>query len=101
MTFDQGQAFVKVLSVCRCQILAGVKLVVGCPVVSSAGNMRFWLHLCQAAGLQGAEAAVQGFSAAAQAGKEASTEYCHRYNTELMRKVRLHWIAMDVLEPDV
>ena len=73
---------------CRHQVLGGVKLVVGCPVVSSAGNMRFWLYLCQAARLKGADITIQGFAAAAQAGQEASTAYCHHYNTELMRKVR-------------
>lgn len=58
-------------------------------MVSSPGNMRFWLHLCQATKAPGAEEAIRGFSAAAKAGKEVSQAYCHEYNTELMRKVRL------------
>ena len=56
-------------------------------MISSAGNMRFWLHLCQAAKSPGAEEALQGFSTAAKAGKDSLAAYCHQYNTELMRKV--------------
>lgn len=60
-------------------------------MISSPGNMRFWLHLCQASKAVGAEEAIQGFSTAAKAGKETSAAYCHEYNTELMRKVTTHF----------
>lgn len=74
---------------CRHRCLGQAKLLVGCPMVSSPGNMRFWLNLCQAAKAPGAEETIQGFSAAAKAGKEVSRAYCLQYNTELMQKVKL------------
>ena len=83
---------------CRHRYLGQTKLVIGCPMISSPGNMRFWLHLCQASKAAGAEEAIQGFSTAAKAGKEISTAYCHEYNTELMRKVtRALWCHKQVV----
>ena len=79
---------VKVLCcVCRQQILGDTKLIIGCPMISSAGNMKFWLYLCQASSLAGSERAVAPFQQAAETGKESLAAYCQQYNADLVQKV--------------
>lgn len=73
---------------CRQQILGDTRLVVGCPMISSAGNMKFWLYLCQASSASGSDAAVEPFLQAAAQGKDSLAAYCQQYNTDLAHKVR-------------
>ena len=56
-------------------------------MISSAGNMKFWLYLCQASSSQGSEGAVAPFLQAAAKGKEALAAYCQQYNADLVHKV--------------
>ena len=72
---------------CRQQILGDTELVVGCPMISSAGNMKFWLYLCQASSAPGSDAAVETFLQAAANGKDRLAAYCQQYNTGLIHKV--------------
>ena len=72
---------------CRQQILGDTKLIVGCPMISSAGNMKFWLYLCQASSSQGSEEAVASFLQAAAKGKESLAAYSQQYNADLVHKV--------------
>ena len=58
-------------------------------MISSAANMSFWLHLCQATNLPGAAQVIQPFVEAAAKGKECLEEYCLQYNTDLLKKVSL------------
>ena len=71
----------------RQQILGDTKLVIGCPMISSAGNMKFWLYLCQASSLPGSEAAVAPFLQAAANGRESLAAYCQQYNAYMVQKV--------------
>lgn len=61
--------------------------MIGCPMISSAGNMKFWLYLCQASSLSGSEGAVAPFQQAAAKGKEALAAHCQQYNANLVHKV--------------
>ena len=62
-------------------------LLVGCPMISSAANMKFWLYLCQALHLPEADAAIEPFAAAAAQGKDCLDEHCLQYNTDLVQRV--------------
>ena len=73
---------------CRQHMLGDTKLVIGCPMISSAGNMKFWLYLCQASLEPAADTTVAPFRQAAAEGKEALAAYCQQYNTDLVHKVR-------------
>ena len=70
---------------CRRNLDKHVKLVIGCPMLSSAGNAAFWLRLCGASGQEGASALVNSFS---QAEAEGDTDkFCFNYNRSLVEKV--------------
>lgn len=68
-------------------MLGDTKLVIGCPMISSAGNMKFWLYLCQASSLPGSEAAVAPFLQAAAQSQESLAAYCQQYNAYMVKKV--------------
>lgn len=56
-------------------------------MISSAGNMKFWLYLCQASSSPGSEGAVAPFLQAAKKGKASLAAYCQQYNADLVHKV--------------
>ena len=56
-------------------------------MISSAGNMKFWLYLCQASSSLDSQGAVAPFLQAAAKGKESLSEYCQQYNADLVHKV--------------
>lgn len=68
-------------------LLGETKLIVGCPMISSAANMKFWLHLCQASNLPDAITAIKPFSDAAADGKLSLAGHCQEYNAALVHKV--------------
>lgn len=71
----------------RYRLLGETKLIVGCPMISSAANMKFWLYLCQASNLPEAVSAIKPFSDAAAEGKQSLAAHCQNYNADLVRKV--------------
>ena len=62
-------------------------MVVGVPMLTSVGNLQFWLHLCNATHADGAAALVRDFKAHEAEGKEALLNFCASYNRDLVRKV--------------
>lgn len=74
-------------SVQQQRLLGKTRLIVGCPMVSSAANMKFWLYLCRASHLPEAASAVQPFTDAAAEGKQCLAAYCQKYNADLVHRV--------------
>jgi len=75
----------------RQRVLGKTRLIVGCPMISSAANMRFWLYLCQASHLPEAASAVQPFTDAAAESKQCLAAYCQKYNADLAHRVSIAW----------
>jgi hypothetical protein len=67
------------------------KLVVGLPMLSSPGNLRFWITLCGCSAQDPDLAALLAdFERAAAAGKPQLRNFCREWNADLLRKVPLH-----------
>ncbi len=61
-------------------------IVVGVPMLTSVGNLRFWLQLCNSGALPGAAELVQEFQM--ESGDKAGfAEFTRAYNTKLVQKV--------------
>jgi len=82
-----SQIFTALCFLFRQRLLSDTKLIVGCPMISSAANMKFWLYLCQASNLPEATAAMKPFSDAAAKGKQSLAVCCQEYNANLMQQV--------------
>ena len=66
------------------------KLVVGLPMLSSPGNLRFWITLCGCSAQDPDLAALLAeFEDAAAAGKPQLRTFCRKWNADLLRKVPL------------
>lgn len=64
------------------------QLVVGLPIISSVGNLEFWLRLCNVRGLPEAQHLLASFPQASETARRASHEAAVRaWNAELIRKV--------------
>ncbi|DBB06699.1 TPA: hypothetical protein ACH3X1_012202 [Trebouxia sp. C0004] len=85
LLWDKFEAWIS--SVQKQMLLGNTRLIVGCPMVSSAANMKFWLYLCQLYHQPEAAAAVQPFTDAAAESKQCLALYCQKYNTDLVHKV--------------
>ena len=59
--------------------------MVGIPMVTSVGNLQFWLHLCNAASMPEAAALVKHFKA--KSGKDQFATFLKEYNRSLIEKV--------------
>lgn len=80
----------------------GAKLVVGLPMLSSPGNLRFWAALCGCS-VQDADLAalLADFEHAAAAGKLQLQRFCYEWNADLLCKVPLHMLhAVAALQKD-
>ena len=74
--------------------------MVGLPMLSSPGNLRFWITLCGCS-VQDADLAAMlaDFEGAAAAGKPQLRDFCRDWNADLLRKVllrvlpRRRWVA--------
>ena len=76
---------------CRRGLIQDTKLVVGLPMLSSPGNLRFWITLCGCSAQDSDLAAlVAAFEGAAAAGKPQLRDFCREWNARLLRKVLLH-----------
>lgn len=67
------------------------QLVLGMPIISSAGNLDFWLRLCGARGLPEAAALLASFPQAGDGsgGKAAHAAAVHDWNASLIQRVRV------------
>ncbi len=92
LLWDKFEAWINsVQSFFRQRLLGKTRLIVGCPMVSSAANMKFWLYLCQASHLPEAASAVQPFTDAAAESKQCLAAYCQKYNADLVHRVSTAW----------
>jgi len=84
----------KGLMCCRMGLLDGASVVVGVPMLTSVGNLRFWLQLCRSSGLPGAEEILQQFKGESS-DKARFAEFTRAYNADLVRKVGIdsNWIS--------
>lgn len=62
------------------------RVVVGIPMLTSTGNLRFWLHLCKAASNDGAAQLVQEFQGR-EGDKAEMARFTHAYNQSLIDRV--------------
>ena len=65
-----------------------LQLVLGVPVISSVGNLDFWLRLCSARSLPGAEQVLEAFPQQRGTSKAAHAAEVQQWNADLIRKVR-------------
>ena len=73
---------------CRLELSSQAKIVVGVPMLTSVGNLRFWLHLCQSSALSGAGELVQQFKD--KSGDRGQfSHFARAYNQDLIQKVFL------------
>lgn len=72
-------------------LLAATTLVLGAPMLSSAGNVAFWMALCGLGGshLAGGNELMRQFSAAEARGKAAAREWATEYNARSVQQVRV------------
>lgn len=71
------------------------RLVVGLPMLTSPGNLRFWAALCDCPrGDAGVAAVLADFERAAAAGKPQLRQFCREWNADLLRKVTLHIVLL-------
>ena len=61
-------------------------IVVGVPMLTSVGNLRFWLHLCKASAVPGAAELVQQFKDKS-GDKQQFAQFARAYNRDLIQKV--------------
>jgi len=71
----------------RIGALGRCHLVVGMPVLSSAGNLAFWLQLCGAQGTKWAPDEIERWKTAEAQGKEAFQEWRLQEHTEMLRRI--------------
>lgn len=75
---------------CRAALLpfsSQSQLVVGIPMVSSAGNLDFWLRLCGARGLPEAEELLSAFPRQGDLGKPAFEAAVKQWNADFIQRV--------------
>ena len=77
---------------CRQGLTEQCQVVVGVPMLTSAANLSFWLHLCNASGADGAIDLVREFKEH-EADKEDLAHFTRTYNRNLVQKVQI-WIAL-------
>lgn len=63
----------------------GARVLVGLPMLTSASAFAFWLDLCRAGHVPGAEAAVRSFRQADASGRGAA--FCQQYTADLINRV--------------
>lgn len=64
--------------------------MVGLPMLTSPGNLRFWAALCGCSREdEGLAAFMADFERAAAAGKPQLRQFCRDWNSDLLRKVML------------
>lgn len=65
------------------------RLVVGMPLISSSGNLAFWLSLAGCVGRPACRQLLAGFVEAEQSGgMQGAAQHCTRYNEDLLTQVR-------------
>lgn len=70
-------------------MIRDTRLVVGLPMLTSPGNLRFWAALCDCPrGDEGIAAVLADFERAAAAGKPRLQQFCREWNADLLRKVQ-------------
>ena len=73
---------------CRLGLSSQAAVVVGVPMLTSVGNLRFWLHLCHSSALPGAAELVQQFKDES-GDREQFAHFARAYNQNLIQKVIL------------
>lgn len=71
--------------------MASAHVVIGACMLTSARSADFWLQLCNARQLDGAEAIVAAFGKAEEAGRSALQQYCYDSAKEQVRQVCDHF----------
>eukprot|EP00195_Chlamydomonas_chlamydogama_P007614 CAMPEP_0202908720 /NCGR_PEP_ID=MMETSP1392-20130828/47029_1 /ASSEMBLY_ACC=CAM_ASM_000868 /TAXON_ID=225041 /ORGANISM="Chlamydomonas chlamydogama, Strain SAG 11-48b" /LENGTH=379 /DNA_ID=CAMNT_0049598191 /DNA_START=46 /DNA_END=1185 /DNA_ORIENTATION=- len=62
-------------------------LLVGIPMITSPGNLAFWLSLASCVNRRACQALLSEMMQADRQGKAALDEYCNKYNRDLIAKV--------------
>ncbi|KAK9824200.1 hypothetical protein WJX72_008491 [[Myrmecia] bisecta] len=63
------------------------RLVIGMPIISSTGNLDFWLRLCNARGQPGAADLLQHFGSKEAEGRVQFWAFCRQWNRRLVEQV--------------
>eukprot|EP00192_Tetraselmis_astigmatica_P011442 CAMPEP_0117670670 /NCGR_PEP_ID=MMETSP0804-20121206/12899_1 /TAXON_ID=1074897 /ORGANISM="Tetraselmis astigmatica, Strain CCMP880" /LENGTH=367 /DNA_ID=CAMNT_0005479029 /DNA_START=330 /DNA_END=1429 /DNA_ORIENTATION=- len=71
----------------RSGVLRDCRLVVGLPMLSSAGNLAFWLQLCGAQSAPWAAGTLAKWAKAEEAGAEAFAEWRMSEHMEILRRI--------------
>ena len=71
--------------ICRMGLTDQGSIVVGIPMVTSVGNLQFWLQLCSAASMPEATALLKRFRA--ESGSDDFATFLKEYNRSLIEKV--------------
>ena len=72
---------------CSLGVMEAVHVVIGACMLTSARSADFWLRLCNARHLEGAEALIASFAKAEGAGKAALQQHSHEYAKAQIRQV--------------
>lgn len=74
-------------AICRSRVTDSAKIVIGTCMLTSARSTDFWLRLCNARHLDGAEALMAAFGKAEEAGKSALQQHCYQHTKQQIRQV--------------